>query len=129
MIDGSIDSNVVLRLLVREDPAQHEAARRLLASGEFVVPDVAVIETCFVLGRIYRLGRDQQVHAMLGFLAQPNIHTDLARFVGVFANYVGHPKLSLENCYLVAVANDDGPPLFTFDRKLAGQVAGATLVE
>ena len=129
MIRGSIDSNVILRLLVNEVPAQYDAARRLLASGEFVVSDIAVIETCFVLGRVYQLDRNQQVHAMLGFLAQPNIHADLARFVGVFAGYVEHPTLSLEDCYLVAVAAEDGPPLFTFDRKLAGQVGGAAVVK
>lgn len=121
---GSLDTSVILRLLLADVPEQHRAARRLVDSGEFHVSDAAVIETSFALGRHYRLSRDEQHAVVSGFLAQPTIECNLPLLMQTLDLYVAHPKLSFEDCYLVSAAEHAvAAPLFTFDQKLARQTS------
>lgn len=122
-ITGSLDANVLLRLLLEDLPEQHDAALALLTGGgRFAVSDVALIEVAFVLGRAYGLTRAQQREAVLGLLDQPQIEGSRDVFAGALERYVVRPKLSLEDCYLVAAAEHHGyAPLWTFDRKLVSQ--------
>jgi predicted nucleic acid-binding protein len=130
MTAGSLDANVILRLLLNDVPAQHAAALALLSAGDsFVVSDTAMIETIFVLGRAYELTREQQREAVVGVLGQQNISGSLELFEAAFELYLAHPKLSFEDCYLVSVAERTGRgPLWTFDKKLVSQT-DARLVE
>lgn len=123
MTTGSLDANVILRLLLNDVPAHHAAALALLSAGDsFAVSDTAMIETIFVLGRAYELTREQQREAVVGVLGQQNISGSLELFEAAFELYLAHPKLSFEDCYLVSVAEKSGAsPLWTFDRKLANQ--------
>lgn len=120
---GSLDANVVLRLLLDDVPEQHRLAVMLLRSpGTLVVSDTALIETIFVLGRAYELSRRQQAEAILGLLRQPGIAGSVEHFETAFALYLAHPKLSFEDCYLAVAAEQSGNrPLWTFDKKLATQ--------
>ena len=50
-----------------------------------------------------------------------------ARF-GLVDEYLAHPKLSVTDIYLTALAHSTGAtPLYTFDKKLAAQLNGAEL--
>lgn len=126
---ATVDANVVLRALLDDVPKQHDAAIALLTGGgSFRVPDIAIAEVVFVLGRAYGLTREQQREVVLGLLLQPMILADVEVAEIAFATYVRFPKLSFEDCHLAARAESGGEtPLWTFDRKLAGQ-GGATLV-
>lgn len=126
---GSVDANILLRLLLNDVPDQHEMALLLLRDGnQLVVSDTAFIETIFVLGRAYGLTREQQSEAVLGLLHQPAIGGNKALFELAFDDYVKHPKLSFEDCYLVAAAHISGnAPLWTFDKKLASQTDARSL--
>lgn len=120
---GSLDANVLLRLLLDDVPHQHAAAMDLLAEGgPFAVSNTALIEVGFVLGRAYGLTRDQQQEAIVGLLQQPQITGNTDVFLTAFDLYCAHPKLSFEGWYLVSHAEANGyEPLWTFDRKLATQ--------
>lgn len=129
MTSGSLDANILLRLLLDDVPHQHAAAIRLLADGgRFAVSDTALIEVNFVLGRAYGLTRDQQNEAIVGLLQQPQIVGNIDLFTAAFVIYCGHPKLSFEDCYLVSRAQANGDePLWTFDKKLATQTRAQLL--
>lgn len=120
---GSLDANVVLRLLLDDVPQQHQLAVALVRLPvTLAVSDTALIETIFVLGRAYELSRPQQAEAILGLLRQPGITGSVEYFESAFALYLAHPKLSFEDCYLVVAAERSGDrPLWTFDKKLATQ--------
>ena len=126
---GSLDANVVLRLLLDDVPEQHETALALFRRrGPLTISDVALIETIFVLGRAYELTREQQSEAVLGLLRQPGIVGSVELFEEAFGIYLQHPKLSFEDCYLVSVAIRMGnSPLWTFDKKLANQTEARLL--
>ena len=126
---GSLDANVVLRLLLGDVPEQHETALALFRrGGSLTISDVALIESVFVLGRAYGLTRPQQSEALLGLLRQPGIVGSVELFEEAFATYLQHPKLSFEDCYLVSMAGRTGNvPLWTFDKKLANQTEARLL--
>ncbi len=126
---GSLDTNVVLRLLVDDPPELAERAAALLARDTVFISDATIIECCFALGRHYGLDRRRQVASLVGLLAQPGIESEVNLLMCAFEYYLEHPALSFEDCYLVAVSErDKRGPLWTFDRRLATQLNGAELV-
>ena len=68
-----LDTNVLVRLLTADDPAQLKAATRLLAAhegeaGAFFVNDMVLVEMVWVLGRSYGFGRDEVLAAVKSLL-------------------------------------------------------------
>jgi predicted nucleic-acid-binding protein len=60
----AVDTNIVVRLLVADDPLQHAASTRLFQEHEVLVPDTVVLETEWVLRFAYRFEPAQVVRAV-----------------------------------------------------------------
>ena len=129
----AVDTNVLLRYLVRDDPQQAEAARTLLESftpeePAFICREV-VIETVWVLERSYRLSR-----AEIADLIEQLIHTDRLVFedtddIARVALRYRQGGADFADLMILAAAERVGAtPLYTFDQTLA-RVDGAVLVE
>ena len=132
MAAGSLDANVVLRLLLNDVADQHQAALALLESkpGQFAVADTALIEAAFVLARHYGFTRAQVAEAIEGFMSLAEVNCNRALFQKALPLYVAHSSLSFEDCCLAAYAElNDATPLWTFDQKLANQAPTAQLIE
>jgi predicted nucleic-acid-binding protein len=128
---GSLDTNVVLRLLLNDEPSQHTAAAKLLEinSGQFAVADLVVTEVVFALGRYYNFSRPQIAEAVSGLMQLPIINCNRALFERALALFEAHHGLSFEDCCLAVYAElNQAEPLYTFDRKLANQAPNAKLV-
>jgi len=128
---GSLDANVVLRLLLNDIPAQHRAVLELFngAAGQLAVSDAALIEVVFVLCRAYGFTRDQAAEAIEGLIKLGGLNLNRALFEQALPLFVKHPGLSFEDCYLASYAQlSDAEPLWTFDRKLANQAPSAKLI-
>jgi predicted nucleic-acid-binding protein len=128
---GSLDANVVLRVLLNDVPDQHAAAVALVESADapFVVSDLAVIEVVFALCRHYEFSRAATAEAIEGLMSLTQIECNRAIFKRALPLFTDHPKLSFENCCLATYAElSNAEPLWTFDRKLAGQAHSARLV-
>src|SRR5579884_2369618 len=131
VIAGSLDANVLLRLLLNDNPAQHRAAATLVekASGQFAVADTAIIETVFVLERYYGLTRSQIGEAIQGLMKLPQINCNRALFAQALTLFMRHVSLSFEDCCLTTYAVlNEATPLWTFDQKLAHQASRAQLI-
>ena len=133
MSNQSIDINVILRFITRDVPALYDKAFQLLAQTEvdFVVDDIAISETVYVLSHNpYKYSRENIVKHLLVFFEIPNILIQNRQFMeDVLEFYAEHPALSFNDCYLAIKANLSGnDPLWTFDRKLANQIATVELV-
>lgn len=129
MILGSLDANVILRIILDDIPSQRVAAVRLLEGGMYRVADTAVVEAAFVMERNYHMQRFAIAQILVGFLAQPQVVCDQRLFAEVFPMFTAHPALSFEDCYLAAAAEQQAAlPLYTFDKTLARQIAQAELV-
>ncbi len=121
---GSIDTNIILRLLVGDVPEQGQAALKLVANatGPLSVADIAVIEVEYALRYYYHFSRSQNASLLGKFLAHPKINANKALFLRAMVKYVTSPKLSLADCCLVEYAElNEAVPLWTFDKKLASQ--------
>jgi predicted nucleic acid-binding protein len=128
---GSLDANVVLRLLLNDVPDQHVAAVALVESVDapFVVSDIAIIEVVFALCRHYKFTRAAAVEAIEGLMSLTRIECNRVMFKRALALFAGRPKLSFEDCCLATYAESaSAEPLWTFDKKLAGQADSARLV-
>jgi predicted nucleic-acid-binding protein len=52
----AIDTNVLVRFLVGDQPAQAKASEKLFASADIFIPDTVLLETEWVLRAAYDLG-------------------------------------------------------------------------
>jgi predicted nucleic-acid-binding protein len=52
----AVDTNVLVRLLVGDDPMQSKASQKLFASEEIYIPDTVLLETEWVLRAAFGLG-------------------------------------------------------------------------
>jgi predicted nucleic acid-binding protein len=129
----SIDTNVLLRLTIKDLPDQYEQAKKLVLerkNTKLLVADVALIEYVFALMTHYQKNRRQIAEMVSYVIALPQIQCSKAIFGEACDLYLSHPKLSFEDCYLAAYAGSkEAIPLWTFDRKLALQADTAKLVK
>ena len=123
-MDGSLDTNVVLRLLVGDIPAQTTRARRLLdASRSLHVADIVFVELEYALRTHYGLDRPSIAHILLAFSTLPVIDCNRDLLAAVLSIYPDHPALSFTDiCLATHAAHHDATPLYSFDRKLARQM-------
>ena len=124
----AVDTNVLVRLLVRDDAKQVHAAETFIATGGWV-SHLVLAEAMWVLDAVYER-TPEQIATAIDMLLN---HKDLTiQDVDVVGAAVGHfrrrPALGFSDCLVVEIARKAGHvPLGTFDRSLA-KTAGATLL-
>lgn len=71
----AVDSNVLLRYLLGDDPAQFEKAEKLIAGNDLVlVTDVVLVETLWTLqGKKYQLGKTELLGVVRALFEESNI--------------------------------------------------------
>lgn len=68
------DTNVVVRLLVADDPVQTEKARALFEGEHVFIADTVLLETAWVLAYSYRFDANAIVHALRGLFGLSTVH-------------------------------------------------------
>jgi predicted nucleic-acid-binding protein len=124
----AVDTNVLVRLLARDDEAQTAAADAFVAPGGWV-SHVVLVETLWVLESVYDVdarGRARAVEMLLHHreltLQDPEV---VERALGLFRR---RPTLGFSDCLVLEAARKAGHgPLGTFDRDL-GKVEGVELI-
>ncbi|MBQ9017301.1 PIN domain-containing protein [Candidatus Saccharibacteria bacterium] len=119
-----LDTCVVLRMILRDVPEQAKRAVKILSrkGKRFYISEMVIYEAAYVMEKRMEMPREYIVDSLKDFLSGENICNGVGIFSGVFQMYLEHPKLSFADCYLAVQAGSQGTtPLWTFDRKLAGQ--------
>ncbi|MGE0393259.1 MAG: PIN domain-containing protein [Vicinamibacterales bacterium] len=121
----AVDTNVLVRLITRDDAKQVAAAETFVARGAWV-PHLAVLELTWVLESVY--GREPAAIAtaveMLLNHSQLTVQDEDVVAAAV-AQFRRHARVGFSDCLMVEVARKAGhTPLGTFDRAL-GKVEGA----
>jgi len=86
MTKAFIDTSVILRLLIQDDPAKARSCEKLLREGEqrglilYLLP-VAIMETVWVLEKIYKFGRKTIREIIEAILNTPELKIEME---GVF---------------------------------------------
>jgi predicted nucleic-acid-binding protein len=120
----SLDTNILLRLLLGDVPAQQAQAIKLLKpeNVRFDVSDLAITEMVYVLETTHSAGRTEVVASVSFVLNLQNVNCNRKLFNSVLPAYLSHPKLSFVDCCLAEYARlNQAEPLWTFDKKLAVQ--------
>jgi len=128
----TFDTNVLVRLLVRDDDEQcqrAEAAWRVaIAASGVLLPTVVLVELAWVLRSAYRFDR-ATIAAALGRLvdsAGVTLEDDRAARLALAAFAAGRADLS-DYVILEVARSRNALPLHTFDERLA-EAEGATTV-
>ena len=121
----SLDTSLIVRFITNDIPEKRKLVIDLLKSNKkFRVSDIAISETMYVLQKIYGFERIEAADSLSFFLTQFSDEIEYNHDLTneVFPVFMTHPKLSFNDCCLVAYAKlDDAIPLYTFDQKLAKQ--------
>ena len=128
----AVDTNVIVRYLVADDPGQSEAARSLL---EQLTPDTpgficreVVIEAAWVLERSYRFPRARIAEVLMDLTASDSLVVENADDVVAAAHRYRQGGVGFSDLMILAAAEREGAlPLYTFDRRL-GRMRGVVLV-
>ncbi len=118
----AVDTNVVVRLLVADDPAQHAASARLLKEHDVFVPDTVVLETEWVLRFAYRFEPAQVVRGLRGLFGLPNVHLAQAAPVAQALRWHEEQQLDFADALHLAQCQHLSA-LKTFDRKFIQRAA------
>lgn len=120
----AVDTNIVVRLLVRDDTRQAAAAEAFVAPGAWV-SHLVLAETLWVLDAVYARTPSQCALAVELMLQHRSIVIERPDVVSAaLANFRANPALGFSDCLIVEIARAAGhTPLGTFDRSL-GKVDG-----
>jgi predicted nucleic acid-binding protein len=72
----AVDTNVLVRYAIRDDPQQAARAIALLAGDDCLVVRSVVLETAWVLSSAYALTREQVVERLRHILSLPKVYTE-----------------------------------------------------
>lgn len=129
--EQSLDTNIVLRLIMGDIPRQRDAAMELLETqaGAFYVAEIVFVEIEYALRQHYGLSRRQIAELLEDFVNHPKIASNRALLRAVLPLYAAQPALSFTDIMLAEQARlTDSAPLWTFDKKLALQSPSAELL-
>jgi predicted nucleic-acid-binding protein len=121
----AVDTNVLVRLVTRDDAKQAERADDFVVNGAWV-SHLVLAETTWVLASVYELDAGAiatAIEMLLSHDALSIAEPDVVR--AALEHFRSKPALGFSDCLILEVARAAGhTPLGTFDRNL-GKLAGA----
>ena len=128
----AIDTNVLVRYLVGDDPKQAEVARKMLEgltpeTSGFICREV-IVETVWVLERAYRFPRIQIADVLIELVSTDSLVVETADDVASAAFRYRQGSVGFSDMMILSAGQRAGhSPLYTFDQTLA-RVEGAALL-
>ena len=121
----AIDTNVLVRLITRDDLPQAKSADQFVEKGAWVSV-LALAEATWVLGTVYEFGPAQLATALEMLLNHKDLTLQDSDTVAAALDlFRSRPALGFSDCLMFHLARKAGHlPLGTFDRVL-GKTAGA----
>lgn len=121
----AVDTNVLVRLITRDDAKQVAVAEAFVTQGAWV-PHLAVAEATWVLASVYDRSPEAIANAVEMLLSHEHLTVQDAETVAAaVAQFRQRPRVGFSDCLIVEVARKAGhTPLGTFDRNL-GKLEGA----
>jgi predicted nucleic-acid-binding protein len=121
----AVDTNVLVRLLTRDDARQVTAAESFVSGGAWI-SHLVLVEAVWVLASVYERGPREIAQAVGMLLNHQHLSVQDANVVAqALRRYEDRPALGFSDCLVLEVARKAGHlPLGTFDREL-GKTEGA----
>ena len=115
----AVDTNVLVRLITRDNDAQVVAAEQFVQPAAWV-SHLALAETTWVLDAVYERSASEIATAIELLLNHRELSVqDPDVVAAALANFRARPAVGFSNCLLLEIARRSGHlPLGTFDRDL-----------
>jgi predicted nucleic-acid-binding protein len=115
----AVDTNVLVRLVTRDDAKQAAAADAFVEKGAWV-PQLALAEATWVLSAVYDLNAAAIATAIEMLLDHKDLTLEESEVIAsALEAFRGRPTLGFTDCLMLEVARKAGHlPLGTFDRNL-----------
>lgn len=129
----ALDTNVLVRLITRDDETQALRAKALVdeyadQGGALFVSDVVLVELCWTLSRAYGLARADVRRAMRALADNTTIALESPKVVRAALDLSEQGGADFPDCLIVAKAAQAGcEATATFDRRM-GALAGVRLL-
>jgi len=116
----AVDTNVLVRLIARDNRQQVESAEEFVSKGAWV-SHLVLAETSWVLDSVFELGSEQIATAVEMLLNHEQLSIQDADVVELaLENFRKRPAVSFSDSLIVEIARKSGHlPVGTFDRDLA----------
>ena len=113
----AIDTNVLVRYVVADDPDQARRARRLVAGNEVILSATVLLESAWVLRSAYGYDSASIAGVLRRFLGLPNVKAEApSRFARALDAWEADVDFA-DALHLAGIAGDH--VFYTFDRHLA----------
>ncbi|AKH99161.1 putative nucleic-acid-binding protein, contains PIN domain [Hoeflea sp. IMCC20628] len=128
-----IDTNIIVRLLTRDDKTQFDAAVELVKASDadrplFVNPMV-IVETIWVLERVYKTDRETARSHVAGLLDTVEIKVPEMLHMKNWAEWLHSPHPDFSDVVIAGINRENGcEKTMTFDKKAAASVPGMELL-
>jgi predicted nucleic-acid-binding protein len=121
----AVDTNILVRLITRDEPQQLTAAEAYISKGAWV-SSVVLAETSWVLESVYGLGYEQIATVVEMLLSHEQLSLQDPEVVSAaLAQFRAATAPGFSDCLIVEIARKAGHlPLGTFDKRLS-RVEGA----
>jgi predicted nucleic-acid-binding protein len=121
----AVDTNVLVRLVARDDARQVAAAEAFVARGAWV-SHIVLVEAIWVLESVYKLDARAQAKAVEMLLNHRDLTVQDSDVVAsALERFRGRAAVDFSDCLVLELARKVGHlPLGTFDRQL-GRLQGA----
>lgn len=129
----ALDTNVLVRYVVRDDHKQLAAARRLVSlcvadGSTLFVPVTVVLELEWVLRSSFGFGKEDVLRTLSSLFSAAELTFESERALEVALQLFRKGTAGFADCLHVALAAQAGEqPLWTFDRA-AARIAGTQLL-
>lgn len=129
----ALDTNVLVRYLVRDDNAQLAAAKRVISRSvaenlPLFVPVTVVLELEWVLRSSFHYGKGDVLHVLSNLLSAAELSFESERALEVALQLFRKGAADFADCLHIALAVQAGAqPFWTFD-KGAAKIQGARLL-
>lgn len=118
-----IDSNIILRHIIGDEPVQAAACRELFRAVEAGRKSVwttnqVVAECVYVLSKTYEVERARVAALLLRLIELPGVGLEQKRVIRhAFELFVAHPKVDYDDCYHAALVLARGETaVMSYDR-------------
>lgn len=122
----AIDTNVLVRFLVKDDDQQAEVVHRLFKKAEsskeaLFVPIAVVLETVWVLESIYNIPRQEILDSINELLLMPILEFESQSAIISFVSSANETKIDLSDILIAHSALSAGCEcMLTFDKQASG---------
>jgi len=124
----AVDTNLLVRLIVADNPKQTTRAKNFIGAGAWV-SHLVLAETLWVLASFYQMDRDSLMRAVEALLSNKLLTIqDRESVSDALSLFRGHKGVNFSDCLILSIARKLGhTPVGTFDAKFA-RLDGATLI-